>query len=106
MKEEVKRAKEAYEFLKNSRYSSVNEAVHLLMDGNVQVMPMLMRGDIDRAYKIYGIHPEYIRGKQAKKTIGRMQVDPTLQMVSKALKLYMDVMHIDMKRFILCSLLL
>jgi hypothetical protein len=37
-----------------------------------------MGGDIERAYKIYGQHPEYVKGKLAKKTIGRVPVDMTL----------------------------
>jgi hypothetical protein len=96
-KAEVKRAKEAYEFMKNSGYPSVGEAVHILTDGNVRGVPMLMREDLERAYKIYGLHPEYIRGKLTKKTVGRIPVDPTLRSVSKALKIYVDVMHVDTK---------
>jgi hypothetical protein len=74
-KEEVKRAKVAHEFLRNSGYPSVGEATHLLMDGNVKGVPLLMRSDIERAYKIYGQHPEYVRGKLTKRTVGRVQVD-------------------------------
>jgi hypothetical protein len=99
-KEEVKRAKEAYQFLKNSGYPSASEAVHILTDGNVRRVPMLMRADIDRAYKIYGVHPEYVRGKLTRKMVGRMQVDPTLRSVSKTLKVYVDVVHVDTKKFL------
>jgi hypothetical protein len=60
---------------------------------------MLMRADIDRAYKIYGVHPEYVRGKLTRKMVGRMQVDPTLRSVSKTLKVYVDVVHVDTKKF-------
>jgi hypothetical protein len=56
-KEEVKCAKEAYEFLKNSGYPSVGEAA---TDDNVRGVPLLMRADVERAYKIYGLHPEYV----------------------------------------------
>jgi hypothetical protein len=99
-KDELNRAKEAYQFLKNSGYPSASEATHLLTDGNVRKVPMLMRADIDRAYKIYGIHPEYVRGKLMKGTVGCMQVDPTLCSVSKTLKVYVDVMHVDTKKFL------
>jgi hypothetical protein len=61
---------------------------------------MLMREDLERAYKIYGLHPEYIRGKLTKKTVGRILVDPTLRSVSKTLKIYVDVMHVDTKKFL------
>jgi hypothetical protein len=99
-KEEVGRAKLAHEFLKNSGYPSIGEAVHLLTDGNVCGVPMLMRGDLERAYRIYGLHPEYVRGKLMKKTVGCIQVDPTLRSTMKLLKMYADVMHIDIKKFL------
>jgi hypothetical protein len=98
-KEEVKRAKEAYEFLRKSGYPSVGEAVHLLTDGNVRGIPLLMRADVERAYNIYGMHPEYVRGKLTKKTVGRVKADPMLGSVSKTLSMYVDVMHVDSKKF-------
>jgi hypothetical protein len=98
-REEVKRVKEAYEFLMNSGYPSVGEAVHLLTDGNVRGVPLLMRTDVVRAYKIYGLHPEYVRGKLTKKTVGSVKADPTLRSVSKTLSMYVDVMHVDTKKF-------
>ncbi len=98
-REEVKCAKKAYEFLRNSEYPSIGEAVHLLTDGNVRGVPLLMRADVERAYKIYGVHPEYVRGKLTKKTVGRVKADPTLRSVSKTLSMYVDVMHVDTKRF-------
>ncbi len=36
--------------------------MHLIMDGNVQGMPMLIKDDLERAYEVYGEHPEYVRG--------------------------------------------
>jgi len=62
-KEEVRRAKLAHEFVKNSGYPSLGEAVHLLTDGNVRNVPVLLPADIERAYKIYGTHPEYVKGQ-------------------------------------------
>jgi hypothetical protein len=62
-KTELKNAKEAYEFLKNSGYPSQEEAVHLLQAGNIFGLPDLTREDLQRAYDIHGIPPEYIRGK-------------------------------------------
>jgi hypothetical protein len=59
MKEEVRRAKLAHEFVRNSGYPSLGEAVHLLTDGNVRNVPVLLPADEKRAYKIYGPHPEY-----------------------------------------------
>jgi hypothetical protein len=74
-KEEVRRAKQAYELVKNSRYPSHSEMMHLLQDGNIRGLPTLGSADIERAYKIYGVHPEYVRGQLTKKKVSRTQVD-------------------------------
>jgi hypothetical protein len=55
-KEEVRRAKLAYEFVRNSGYPSLGEAVHLLTDGNIRNVPVLLPADVERAYQIYGPH--------------------------------------------------
>ncbi len=60
-----------------------------------------MRGDVERAYKIYGMHPEYVRGKITRKMVGRLPVDLTLRSIEKILKVYADVMHIDTKKFLI-----
>jgi hypothetical protein len=99
-KEQVRRAKEAQEFLKNSGYPSLAEAVHLLMDGNVRGVPMLMRADLERAYKIYGEHPAYVQGKLTRKTVTCTPVNIALRSSTKDLKVYADVMHIDNQRFL------
>jgi hypothetical protein len=57
-KDEVKWAKEAHEFIKNSGYPSLPEARHLIIDGNVKNPPELTGADFDRAQTIYGINPE------------------------------------------------
>ncbi len=99
-RDQVKRAKEAHEFLKNSGYPSLSEAVHLLNDGNVQGGPQLLHADVEQVYWIYRAHPEYIRGKMTRKTVGRVQVDPALRSVEKTLKVYADIMHIDTMKFL------
>jgi len=66
-KEELRRMKEVYELIRNSGYPSPNEAMHLLTDGNVRGMPALTVADLQRAYKVYGIHPEYVRGQLTKR---------------------------------------
>jgi len=58
-KEEVHRAKQAYELVKNSGYPSPNEMLHLLQDGNIRGLPTLGSAVLERAYRIYGVHPEY-----------------------------------------------
>jgi hypothetical protein len=98
-KEEVRRAKEAHKFIKNSGYPSTKEAAHILRDGNVRQGPMLTAADLERANKIYGLHPKYVRGKLTKKVVGRPRVDMSLRQVEKALRVYADVMHVDAKKF-------
>jgi hypothetical protein len=99
-KEQVSRAKEAYEFIRNCGYPSPVEAQCLLKDGNVKGIPLLMSGDIKRAYKIYGQHPEYVKGKLVKKTVGQVPVDMALRSVEKEQKLHTDVMSLDDAKFL------
>ncbi len=100
MKEQVRRAKEAYEFICNCGHPSPVEAQQLLKDGNVKGVPLLMGGDIERAYKIYGQHPESMKGKLIKKTVGQVPVDMMLQSVKKEQKLHTDVMSVDSMKFL------
>jgi hypothetical protein len=87
--------------VKNSRYPSPNEMLHLLQDGNIRGLPTLGAADLERAYKIYGVHPEYVRGQMTKKKVGRMQVDLDLCSTDKTLRLYTDVMHIEGNMFLI-----
>jgi hypothetical protein len=72
---ELKNAKEVYDFLKNSGYPSQEEAVHILQDGNIFGLPHFTRQDIQRAYDVYGVPPEYVRGKMTTRLAGRTPVD-------------------------------
>jgi len=102
-KEEVRRAKLAHEFLKCSGYPSSDEAIHLITDGNVHGAPLLLKNDLERAYDIYGDHPEYVRGQMTKKKVGRQKIDVSRKCVQKSQSLYMDVMHIDTKKFLVLA---
>jgi hypothetical protein len=97
-KEEVRRAKEAYKLVKNSGYPSPNEMLHLLQ---IRGLPTLGSADLERAYRIYGVHPEYVRGQMTKKKVGGMQVDLGLRSTDKTLRLYTDVMHIEGNVFLI-----
>jgi hypothetical protein len=48
-KSEVKRAKQAHTFLKTSRYPSLEDAVHLLEDGNVENVPCTWENDYEES---------------------------------------------------------
>lgn len=73
--------------------------MHLVMVGNVHGMPMLLKDNLEHAYKVLGEHSESARGEMTKKMVGRMKVDVGLKSVSKNLCVYMDVMHVDEKKF-------
>lgn len=98
--EQVRRAKLAHEFIRNCGYPSPAEVVHIIRDGNVRGVPLLMQEDVERAYKIYGQHPEYIKGKLVKRTVGRMPVDVALRSTEMKQRLSTDVMEIDGKKFL------
>jgi hypothetical protein len=76
------------------------EAVHLAEDGNIAHMPVLSAADVHRAYKLCGIHPEYVRGKMEKKRASRAVVDKNLILDEKKQMLYTDVMHIDSSKLL------
>jgi hypothetical protein len=100
-KEEVRRAKMAHKFIRNSGYPSPEEVVHLLIDGNVRGIPKLMVADVKRAYEIYGLHPEYVKGQLTKKKVGRTPVDLALRSPNKDIRLSADVMQIDGHMFLI-----
>jgi len=102
-KVEVHRAKQAYKFLKCSGYPSVDEAMHLIMDGNVQGMPLLIKDDLERAYDIYSTHPKYVRGQMTKRKVRHQKIDVSRKCVKKSQSLNTDVMLIDTKKFLVSA---
>jgi hypothetical protein len=74
--------------------------MHLLMDGNIRGMPQLTVADLERAYKVYGVYPEYAGGQLMKKRVSRVQVDLGLRSTDKNLRLYADVMHLEGNMFL------
>ncbi len=63
-------------------------------------MPVLSAVDVHRAYDLYGVHPEYLRGKMAKKKASRAVIDDNLVLDKKKQTLYTDIMHIDGSKFL------
>jgi hypothetical protein len=53
-----------------------------------------MRGDIVRAYDIFGQPPEYVRGKLTKKKVNQVTFNAALRS-NEAQTLWCNVMHID-----------
>lgn len=86
-KDEVRRVKINHDLIKNSGYPSEGEAVHSLMDGNICGMRQILVGDLERAYNIYGEHPEYVRGQMTKSKVRQIPIDLGLCSI--------DVMFLD-----------
>jgi hypothetical protein len=55
----------------------------------------LNKAAVERAYRTYGVHPEYVRGQMTNQKVSRAQVDVGLRSTEKKLRMYVDVMHID-----------
>jgi hypothetical protein len=98
--DEVRRAKVAYDLIRNSGYPSPIEAVHLIHDGNVRGLPAALTR-ADTAHKIYGVHPEYVRDQMTNQKVSRARVDLGLRSTDKRLRIYTDVMHIEGQMFVI-----
>ncbi len=100
-KAEVTRARVAYDLLKNAGYPSLDEFIHLVEDGNIQELLGVSRSDIRRAFEIYGLPVEYVRGKMTRKTVSRTKLQEELKAENKDQVLYSNVMVIDSQKFLL-----
>ncbi len=99
-KAELVRAKVAHAMMKNTGYPSMEELIRLIEDGNIMEMPGISRADVKRAYEVYGMPPEYVRGKLTKRKVSRVRFDETLKADDKDQVLFTDVMAIDTKHFL------
>jgi hypothetical protein len=79
---------------------SVQEAIHLLEEGNIANMRQLVAADFHRALELYGPPVEYFRGTTTCKKVSWAVVDDNLILDRKQQVLYVDVMHIDKQRFL------
>jgi hypothetical protein len=99
-KGEMHRAMLAHDFLKMSGYPSLQEAIHLIQDGNIANMPMLTVEDVRRAFELHGKPVGSVHGKMTQKKVGRAVYDDDLIMDKKKQVLYSDLMHIDGHKFL------
>jgi hypothetical protein len=97
----VGRARAVYDLLKNAGYPSLDEFIHLVEDGNVHELPGISRSDIHKAFEIYGLPVEYVRGKMTRKTVSWAKLQEELKAENKDQVLYSDVMVIDLEKFLL-----
>jgi hypothetical protein len=79
----------------------MEEFIHLVEDGNIHELPGISRADIRRAFEIYGLPVEYVRGKMTRQTVSRTKIQEELKAESKDQVLYSDVMVIDLQKFLL-----
>jgi hypothetical protein len=100
-KAEEERARQAYELLKISGYPSLQEAIHLIQDGNISHLPMLMAADVRRAYDMFGEPVGAVRGKMTRKKVSRAVCDDNLVMDERKQSLFSDVMHVDSCKFLM-----
>jgi hypothetical protein len=74
-KDEEKQVMEAEEIIQNSGYPSLDEARHLTLDGIIQNIPNQVGVDFERSIQVYGLYPEYVKGKLTRKVVPRAKVD-------------------------------
>jgi hypothetical protein len=94
------RAKIAYDFVRRSGYPSLQEAIHLVQDGNMTHMPGITSDDITRAFDIFGEPVGSVRGKMTRRPANRAIYDDNLLADEKKQVLHSYVMHIDHKKFL------
>jgi hypothetical protein len=97
---EEERARQAHELLKVSVYPSLQEAIHLVQDGNISNLLMLIAADIRRAYEMFREPVGAARGKMTQRKVSHAIYDGNLIMDEKKQALYSDVMHVDRRHFL------
>ena len=99
-KKDRAKAIEAGEFIKNSVYSTKEEAIALVRDGNIENVPHTVE-DIKRYYDIYGQDPEFHKGRATKSNPKRkVRFDEGVREQIKVQTLYTDVMHLFGNRYL------
>ena len=98
---EIHRARKAQEFLHNSGYPSLKEALHLINDGNIKGDMGITAQDIHRAMAINGPAPSAVRGKMTNRKAQQNFVDPTLREQRTDQVLTTDVMYIGSEAFLI-----
>jgi hypothetical protein len=88
-------------FVKMSGYPSIQEAIHLIQDGNIANLPMLTAKDVKRAFDLYGKLVGSVSRKMTKKKISREVYDDELIMDEKKQVLYSDIMRLNSHCFLI-----
>jgi hypothetical protein len=98
---ELRKAKEAKEFLKNAGFPSENEAIHLIRDGNLENVPVSVQ-DIKNCFDIYGPPVEMLRGKMTKKKASiSNDIDMGIKEERKIQTMCSDIMYVYEETFLI-----
>ena len=99
---EVKRARQARELVKNAGYSSENEALSLVSDGNFTGVPITAR-DVKMAFQIYGKSVYGTRGRRTAQKVKTQSADEDVKTEHGELQtMYGDVAYIRQKPYMFC----
>ena len=97
-KKQLELASEARTLIANAGYPSASECIKMVNSGNLLNCD-ITAADIERAIYIWGLSPEFVRGKLTKSKVNRMDVDLTIQHRIKRQSLLLDIMHINGQHF-------
>lgn len=97
---EVSQARIAHEFVWMCAYPSMEEAIDLLKDSYLQHVSNIKWADVLRAFQMYRLMAEYVKGKLTKWTVSRVRVNEELQVENKS-QWYSDIMDVDGEKFLI-----
>lgn len=83
-KTEVKQARAARQFVIDTGFPSVSQAIRMVTDGNIKNLDIIPK-DIARSFEILGPIVESVKGKSTRRQVAAIPVDP-----------YLDVMTVSM----------
>ena len=93
-KNQLNLAIEARNLIANAGYPSASEAIKMVNSGNL-LNCNITSADIERAIYIWGLYPEYMRGKMTKSKASHIDVDLTIQHRIKNQAMLLDIMQIN-----------
>jgi hypothetical protein len=101
-KSEVKKARMARELVVNAGFSSEQEALGLVNDGNITGVPITGK-DVKRSFEIYGKTVHGVRGRRTAHKAPMVSMDRDLKSPHGEMQeMYGDVVYIRHKPFMMC----
>ncbi len=98
---EVKKAKEAGDFIAKAGYPSLEEAIHMVTDGNIMGLS-IDSSDVRRYFNLYGPHTAGVKGKTTTPSHPSTpsSPDPALKEQISEQTMIADIMDIDGQKFL------